>query len=114
MTARHKSRYSNGNARRKLRARLKAEGRPCAICGGLIDYDLSAGNPWAFEVDEKLPFSLGGSAIDYDNVQPAHRRCNQLKGNKLGVHISINSKTRKEQKINHVKKLEACKSVSKW
>ena len=28
----------NGNAERKLKARLRAEGRPCHICGMPIDY----------------------------------------------------------------------------
>lgn len=114
MTDRHKSRYSNGNARRKLRARLKAEGRPCAICGRPINYDLPAGNPWAFEVDEKLPFSLGGSAIDYDNVQPAHRRCNQRKSNKLYYCSTGDEKTQKEKQEDRIKNLNKCKSVSQW
>lgn len=114
MTARRKSRYSNGNARRKLRARLKAEGRPCAICGGPIDYDLPAGNPWAFEVDEKLPFSLGGSAIDYDNVQPAHRWCNQRKSDKLFFCISKDEKKRKEASQHRIENSKNCKSISQW
>ncbi len=37
----------------------------------------------SFELDEIVPFSQGGSAIDYNNVQPAHRICNQRKSNKL-------------------------------
>ena len=77
------SRASNGNARRKLRARIKAEGRACALCGKPIDYSLPAGHPLSYELDEIVPFSLGGSPIDYDNVQPTHRRCNQAKSNKL-------------------------------
>ena len=34
---------SNGNAERKLKARLRAEGRPCHICGQPIDYSLPPG-----------------------------------------------------------------------
>ena len=83
MSNRGRSRYSNGNARRKLRARVKAEGRECAICGRPIDYTLPAGHPLSYELDEIVPFSLGGSAIDYANVQATHRICNQQKSNKI-------------------------------
>lgn len=76
-------RYSNGNARRKLRARLKAEGRPCALCGLAIDYSLPAGDPMSFEVDEIVPVSRGGSPYDYGNLQPVHRACNLRKGNRM-------------------------------
>ena len=78
----YKSRCSNGNARRKLRARLKAEGRPCALCGRAIDYNLPAGHPQGFEVDEIIPFSKGGSPYARDNVQAVHRICNQRRGNR--------------------------------
>ncbi len=78
------SRYANGNARRKVRAWLKAQGLPCAICGRPIDYELPAGDPWSFEVDEIVPVSRGGSPIDPANVQAAHRICNQKKGNRMG------------------------------
>lgn len=79
------SRYArNANRRRKLRARLKAQGGPCAICGQPIDYDLPAGDPLSFEVDEIIPFSLGGDELDFDNLQPVHRICNERKGNKIG------------------------------
>lgn len=77
-------RYAQFSARVKLRERLKAEGRPCGLCGGAIDYALPAGHPMSFEVDEIVPVSKGGSPIDWDNVQAAHRCCNQRKGNKVG------------------------------
>lgn len=80
-----RSRYArNGTRRRKLRARLKAQGLPCAICGQPIDYSLPAGDPMSFEVDEIVPVSLGGDELDPANVQPAHRICNQRKGARLG------------------------------
>ena len=80
-----RSRYArNGSRRRKLRARLRAMRLPCAICGMPIDYDLPAGDPMSFEVDEIVPVSLGGSELDWRNLQPAHRICNQRKGNRLG------------------------------
>lgn len=75
-------RNANGNARRKLRARIRALGLPCHICGGCIDYSLPAGHPMSFEVDEIVPVSKGGSPLDFDNCAPAHRICNQRRGNR--------------------------------
>lgn len=86
-------RYSNGARRRAIRARWKAIGAPCSLCGKPIDYALPAGHPMAFEVDEIVPVSRyweGGyasaeqCAIDFRNTRPAHRRriCNQRRGNK--------------------------------
>lgn len=74
----------NGSRRRKLRARLKAMGLPCALCGAPIDYSLPARHPLSFEVDEIIPVSLGGSELEWANLQPAHRICNELKGNRVG------------------------------
>ena len=75
-------RYAKGSARRKLRRWLKAQGLPCHLCGRPIDYDLPARDPWAFEVDEIRPVSLGGDPYDPANVAPAHRICNQRRGNR--------------------------------
>lgn len=83
-------RYRNGARRRKLRARLKAQGLPCALCGKPIDYTLPARHPMSFEVDEIVPVSRyreGGysspeqCALDPSNLRPAHRICNQRRGN---------------------------------
>ena len=76
-------RYANGNARRKVRAWLKAQGNPCHLCGRAIDYSLPAGHPWSFEVDEIVPVSRGGSPYDRANVAAAHRICNERRGNKM-------------------------------
>ena len=74
-------RYANGSARRKIRARIKALGNPCALCGKPIDYTLGfittpegkrRPHPMSYVVDERVPVSLGGSPIDMDNCQPAH------------------------------------------
>jgi hypothetical protein len=80
-------RNKNGNARRKLRTWLKAQGRPCWICRAFgrpaeIDYSLPARHPWSFEVDELVPVSKGGNPLDHNNVDAAHRACNQWRGNK--------------------------------
>lgn len=76
------ARTKNGSARRRLRLWLKAQGRPCWICGAPIDYSLPAGHPYSFEVDELVPVSKGGSPIDRSNVDASHRACNQWRGNK--------------------------------
>ena len=73
-------RRSNGALRTKLRNRIRALGLPCALCGKPIDYSLPAGHPMAYELDEIVPVSRGGNPFDPDNVQPAHRICNQRKG----------------------------------
>ena len=75
-------RYSNGNERRKARSWLRDQGLPCHICGQPIDYDLPAGDPMSFEVDEIVPVSKGGSPYDRSNLAPAHRICNQRRGNR--------------------------------
>ena len=70
-----KSRYANGHARRQIRAWLRAQGLPCHICGRPIDYDLPAGDPMSFEVDEMVPVSRGGSPIDRaSHLQPTPRQ----------------------------------------
>lgn len=80
----------NSSARDKIKKRLIAEGRPCALCGGYIDYDKPHGSADSFEIDEIVPVSRyweGGylsakaCALDYSNLQPAHRLCNQRRGN---------------------------------
>lgn len=35
----------------------------------------------SFEVDEIIPVSKGGDPLLFENTQPAHRICNQRKGN---------------------------------
>ena len=74
-------RRANGARRNAIRARWKSIGAPCALCGKPIDYSLPAGHPMSFEVDEIVPVSLGGDPLDFANTQPAHRICNQRKGN---------------------------------
>ena len=75
-------RRSNGHRRNELRRWLKVQGRPCHICGLPIDYGLPPGDPMSFEVDEIIPVSLGGNPLDKLNVGPAHRICNQRRGNR--------------------------------
>ena len=69
-------RKANGARRRHVVRWLRSQGRPCWICGLPIDYGVPAGDPWAFECDELVPVSRGGSPFDRDNVAAAHRCCN--------------------------------------
>ena len=108
--SRNNPRYANGNQRRKLRARLKAEGGPCGICKGAlgpIHYDepSDAKHPLSFVVDEILPVSrwkefgyssAKAAALDFGNLQAAHYCCNQAKGNKLS--LSAKKQTQKIKK----------------
>lgn len=91
-------RYANGALRRKNRARLRAIGGPCGICGGRlgpIHYDepSDAEHPLSFVVDEIHPVSRWRefgydsprqAAEDWGNLQAAHYCCNMWKSNKVG------------------------------
>ena len=92
-------RYANGNLRRKHRARLKALGLPCAVCGRPIHYDepSDAQHPLSFVVDEIHPVSRywefgyasrRAAAEDWNNLQPCHYICNQRKGRKTMLELS--------------------------
>ena len=86
-------RRANGAKRTALRNRVKAMGLPCWLCNRPIDYSLTTyvdpkdgrtkRHPMSFELDEVVPVSLGGDPLDFDNVRPAHRICNQKRGNKM-------------------------------
>lgn len=71
---------SDGTVRKKLRARLRAEQRPCHLCGQPIDYSLPHDHPYSFSVDHIVPVARGGAVWDYDNLDAAHKCCNQRKG----------------------------------
>lgn len=84
-------RQKNGHRRRNIRARLKAMGMPCAICGRPIHYDepSDADHPLSFVVDEINPVSRfrefgydtpTQAALDWNNVQAVHYICNARKG----------------------------------
>ena len=83
-------RYSNGNLRRKYRARFKAMRLPCAVCGRPIHYDepSDSSHPLSFVIDEIHPVSRywefgypskRAAAEDWNNLQPCHYVCNQRK-----------------------------------
>lgn len=95
-------RYKNGALRRKYRARFKAMGAPCGICGGRlgeIHYDepSDAAHPLSFVIDEILPVSRWkefgynspeSAANDWTNLQAAHYVCNARKGSRTGQEMS--------------------------
>ena len=76
-------RRRNAALRDRLRARMRAQGLPCGICHRAIDYTLPAGDPMSYELDERIPVARGGDPYDWDNLQPAHRICNERKGARL-------------------------------
>lgn len=87
-------RYHNGNRRRKYRARIKAMGLPCHICGKPINYDEPSDHlhPLSFVIDEIIPISRWKEfgynsprevAEDFDNLAPAHYICNLRKSNRV-------------------------------
>lgn len=83
-------RRANGAARDKIRARWRAIGAPCALCGKPIDYSLGMitdprtgkrrPHPMSFVVDEIVPVSQGGSPFTMENTRPAHYICNARRG----------------------------------
>lgn len=96
-------RYKNGNARRKIRARFKAIGSPCAICGRPIHYDepSDSKHPLSFVVDEIRPVSRWRefgfdspeqAARDWSNLQACHYICNARKGDRTMQEITARRK----------------------
>ena len=97
MTRGYNPRTANGNFRRKVRARMRAENAPCHICrGGLgpIRYDQPSDpqHPLSFVIDEVRPVSRWrefgyespeAACRDPENLAPAHYVCNAAKSNKL-------------------------------
>lgn len=90
-------RSANGNFRRKMRQRFRAQNAPCSICRGRlgpIDYQApsDAAHPLSFVIDEVRPVSRWrefgydspeDAARDVGNLAPAHYVCNAQKGNKI-------------------------------
>ena len=75
-----RSRGRTGRPYRRLKAKLKAAGAPCWVCGSPIDLSLPWWDPWSHTVDHLRPLTLDGDPLDEANVASAHRRCNQVRG----------------------------------
>lgn len=56
-------------------ALVRAEGRPCWLCGKPIDYTLGRYDPMSFSGDHILPTNLGGQDT-YENCAASHLKCN--------------------------------------
>ena len=72
------SQHRNTALRNRMRARFKAAGAACHICGRPIDYDLKSPDPMSFEVDHLQPIAKGGTDT-IDNAGASHRTCNSKK-----------------------------------
>lgn len=66
-------RQANGHRRRQLAARIKAEEHDCWLCGQPVDKTLHHLDPYAAEIDEIIPVSLGGDPLDRRNCRLSHR-----------------------------------------
>ena len=99
-------RYKNGNYRRKLRARMKARGDVCYLCGRPINWEdpCDARHPWSFVIDERIPVSRWQEfgypspeavCMDAKNVYAAHRLCNAMKSNKTIEELRCKAKVKK-------------------
>lgn len=65
---------------RQRRAILARWGPVCWLCGKGIDLTLAWPDPRCFTRDHVLPRSKGGTDA-LENLRPAHRNCNSLRGN---------------------------------
>lgn len=75
-------RYANGHRWRQAKARLRAKGHDCWICRefgrpAAIDYGLPSDDPASFSADHLVPVAKGGAMYADDNLEAAHRRCNE-------------------------------------
>lgn len=70
----------NGAARDRIIRWVKREFTHCHLCGQPVNVGLGPGLPGSPEADEIIPVSMGGSALDRDNIRLAHRLCNQKRG----------------------------------
>lgn len=72
----------NGEYSRRKRAVIRQWGSVCWLCFDKIDLALRLPDPYAFTLDHVLPKSRGGTYA-LENLRPAHKRCNEQRGNKI-------------------------------
>ena len=104
-------RNQNGNLRRKNRARIKARGDFCYLCGRPIDYDrVDVTDPMSWVIDEVIPVSRWREfgypspravAEDFNNLRAAHRICNAQKSNKTVDELRMRVKANKRAFVAH-------------
>ncbi|WP_100522668.1 HNH endonuclease [Mycobacteroides abscessus] len=73
----------NDTRSKRLRARIRAEQRPCHICLKPIDYAAHHHNPNSFQLDHLWQIAHGGPAYEYDNAGASHRLCNRWRSDKI-------------------------------
>lgn len=81
------SKYAGRSTRRykalakTFRTRCASQPRACWLCGEPIDYSLASDHPEAFCIDHAIPISKRPDlAEDQANFRPAHRDCNERRG----------------------------------
>lgn len=74
-----------GSTRRRdaLKRKLSYSEDVCWLCLEPLDLEVPTPHPDSVEIDEEIPFSLGGSSLDSSNCHLVHRRCNLRKGAKI-------------------------------
>lgn len=65
-------RWGGRKAQQYVKACLETYGSTCWLCG----------LPGANTADHVIPRSLGGAVYDLANLAPAHKRCNEARGNR--------------------------------
>lgn len=70
----------NGSVYRRVVAQVAAEGTHCGICGQPLNPDLRYPHPLSTVTDHIRTLAQGGDLLDRNNLQPAHKRCNERKG----------------------------------
>ena len=63
-----------------LLKQARFESAPCALCGGVISYELTGRDPMAPSIDHIVPRSAGGSLLDPANCRVSHYGCNSRRG----------------------------------
>lgn len=64
----------------------------CGICGQPVDKTLKYPDPMSPTVDHIIPLAKGGHPSDLSNLQLAHRKCNRLKSDRIGVSVEPEKK----------------------
>ena len=60
----------------------------CGICGKPVNKSLKYPDPMSPTVDHIIPVSQNGHPTDLDNLQLAHRYCNRMKSDKMGISVT--------------------------
>lgn len=77
----------NGAVYRRVSGQVIANGVRCGLCGKPLNKNLRAPHPYSTVCDHIVPISLGGDPLDPNNLQPAHKVCNERKGASLGLRV---------------------------